>query len=107
MRPDVRTDAALSRLLGVSRQAIGHYRLGGNMNVYVAVQAARILEIDPMETISAAMHAQAKTDTEAEFWKAEYIKALTTNNTRTVPPPRAAQPEQANDPHPRRRGRFD
>jgi predicted transcriptional regulator len=73
--PEIKNEAALSRELTISRQAISQYRTGHNMSVYVAVRVARMLNINPMETISATMYEQAKTPVEREFWKAEHDDA--------------------------------
>jgi predicted transcriptional regulator len=64
----ITSDSGLARFLGVTRQAIHQYKHGQNMSVLVALNVAKILGIDPMETVAATLHAQAATETEAEFW---------------------------------------
>jgi predicted transcriptional regulator len=103
-RPAIKTDAALARELGITKQAIGIYRQGGAMNVYVAVRIARMLDLNPMETISATMHQQAKTEAERQFWRDEYLAVAAAWTPRSQPPTPPPQPTP--QPHPRRRGRF-
>jgi predicted transcriptional regulator len=105
MRKDIKTDAALARELGITRQAISQYRAGQSMNVYVAVKLARLLGLNPMETISATMYEQAKTEEEKKFWLAEFY-SHENKEPRTVSVCADAPPDKATAPHPRRRGRF-
>jgi predicted transcriptional regulator len=65
---DLRSDAALGRVLGVTRQAVYQYRRHTSMSVYVAVRIAMVLDIDPMETIAAAMYEQARGEEYKQFW---------------------------------------
>lgn len=73
--PEINNDSRLAEALTISRQAVSQYRTGQNMSVIVAVRIARLLHLNPMETISATMAAQAKTEAERKFWTAEYKAA--------------------------------
>lgn len=73
--PEIKNDSQLGRLLKVTRQAVYQYRDGQNMSVLVAVRLAKILGIEPMETISATMARQATNDDEQQFWIDCYIEA--------------------------------
>lgn len=71
-RDQITSDSALARFLGVTRQAIHQYKQGQNMSVLIAIKLAKILQIDPMETVAATLHAQAATEEEREFWQKIY-----------------------------------
>lgn len=75
VHPELKNDSRLAELLSISRQAVSQYRTGKNMSVIVAVRVARLLHLEPMETISATMAAQATTDAERKFWTEEYERA--------------------------------
>lgn len=71
----IENDNQLASYLGITRQAIHQYKHGQNMSVLVAIKVALELEISPLETVSATLHAQAKTDIERKFWKEQYDRA--------------------------------
>lgn len=71
----IENDNQLATYLGITRQAIHQYKHGQNMSVLVAIKIAFELEISPLETVSATLHAQAKTDVERVFWKEQYDRA--------------------------------
>lgn len=74
--PNIRTDSQLAAQLGISRQSISNYRQNTkHMGIITAVRIAYILQLHPMETISATMYAQAKNEEEQAFWEKEYQKA--------------------------------
>lgn len=75
VHPELKNDSRLAELLSISRQAVSQYRTGKSMSVIVAVRVARLLHLNPMETISATMAAQATTEAERSFWTAEYDHA--------------------------------
>jgi predicted transcriptional regulator len=68
----IENDNQLAAHLGITRQAVHQYKNGQNMSVLVAIKVAKQLEVDPVETVSATLHAQAKTETEKEFWMQLY-----------------------------------
>lgn len=68
----LRYDADIAEAIGVSPSTVSQYRKGKNMSVYVAVRVAFLLEIEPMETVSATMARQAQTDQERDFWTELY-----------------------------------
>lgn len=78
-RDEIASDSALSRFLGVTRQAIYQYKTGQNMSVLVAIKVARILGIHPMETVAATLHAQSATPEEQEFWEMAYLESKNRN----------------------------
>jgi predicted transcriptional regulator len=71
-RDKITSDSALARFLGVTRQAINLYKKGQNMSVLVALHVAAILNVDPLETVAATLHAQSATEEEAVFWEKLY-----------------------------------
>lgn len=79
----IENDNQLAGFLGITRQAIYQYKQGQNMSVLVAIRVARTLGISPMETVSATLWAQAKTEEEQTFWAEEY--ALRTERTQAGP----------------------
>jgi predicted transcriptional regulator len=68
----LRYDADIADAIGVSRSTVSQYRKGKNMSVYVAVRLAFLLDVDPMETVSATMARQAQNDQERDFWTQLY-----------------------------------
>ena len=70
--PEFKNEAALARHLNISRQAISQYRHGSNMSPLVALKVARLLDLHPMETISATMEAQAMSEEEKTLWRECY-----------------------------------
>lgn len=75
MHPDkINSDAQLARFLRVKRQAILNYKRGQNMSVLVAIRVAKILQVHPMETVAATLHAQSASEEEKEFWLEQYEK---------------------------------
>lgn len=62
-------DNQLALFLGITRQAVHQYKNGQNMSVAVALRVAKCLSLDPVETVSATMYAQAKTEEERIFWQ--------------------------------------
>ena len=69
---EIENDNQLAQFLGITRQAVHQYKNGQNMSVLVALTVAKALHLHPMETVSATLYAQAKTDIERAFWKEEY-----------------------------------
>lgn len=68
----VENDNQLALHIGITRQAIYQYRRGQNMSVEVAIRVAEKLGIDPLETVAATLHAQAKNAVEIAFWAELY-----------------------------------
>lgn len=68
----LRYDTDIADAIGVSPSTVSQYRKGKNMSVYVAVRVAFLLEVDPMETVSATMARQAQNDQERDFWTKLY-----------------------------------
>lgn len=64
----IQNDNQLAHHLGITRQAIHQYKNGQNMSVPVALKVAERLCLDPMETVSATLYAQARTEPEKDFW---------------------------------------
>lgn len=77
----LRYDANIAQALGVSRTTMSGYRKGNCMSVLVAVKMAELLDMTPMETISATMYHQAKTEEEKDFWLTRYQKWTTQNRS--------------------------
>ncbi len=73
-------DSALAHFLGITRQAVSQYRTGSAMSIQIAVQVAEILDIDKMETISATMIEQSKTEEQKVFWQKQYLMAKNKRN---------------------------
>lgn len=73
-KKDVKNDSQLAQLIGISRQAISQYRSGQNMNTYVCVKVAFLLNINPLETIAASMYEQSTNEEEKKFWFECYNK---------------------------------
>lgn len=69
---EINSDAQLARFLGVKRQAVLNYKRGQNMSVLIAIRVAKILQINPMATVAATLHAQSQNDEEREFWRELY-----------------------------------
>jgi len=74
-RGDIGNDNQLALYLGITRQAVHQYKNGQNMSVLVAIKVARCLCIEPVETVSATLYAQAKSEDEKQFWKELYEEA--------------------------------
>lgn len=68
----IENDNQLATYLGITRQAIHQYKQGQNMSVLVAIKVAFELGLHPLETVSATLYAQAKTEAERDFWKTQY-----------------------------------
>lgn len=73
--PSVKNDNQLAMLIGITRQAVSQYKNGQNMSVLVAIKLATLLGLDPMETVSATMLAQCKSDEEKIFWSSLYERS--------------------------------
>lgn len=77
----LKNDSQLAHFLHITRQAISKYRTEkGSMHIITAVRIAEILDLDPMETISATMYEQSTTEEHLEFWKEHYNGALRARN---------------------------
>lgn len=64
------SDYALSKRLGITKQAVGGYQSGTRvMDNYTAAKLAEALEINPLEVISAASAEREKDDKKREFWQ--------------------------------------
>lgn len=72
---EITNDNQLALFLGITRQAIHQYKNGQNMSVLVAIKVARCLSLNPLETVSATLCAQAKTEEEKQFWRDLYLEA--------------------------------
>lgn len=67
---EIKSQAALSRLLELPRssvsQTLGHVRA---MSPSTAVRIADLLGVSPLLVLASTMHAQAKSEAEAQFWE--------------------------------------
>lgn len=72
---DIKSDYALAKFLGISKQRITTYRQGrASFNTEFSIIIAKFLGLDPLEVIS-AMHAVREKDSLARsFWKDTYYK---------------------------------
>lgn len=72
--PGITNDSQLAHFLDITRQAISNYRKGQQMSVTVALRIAQVLELHPMETISATMYQQSQDNHTnwGELWKTEF-----------------------------------
>jgi predicted transcriptional regulator len=75
----IRYDANIAERIGVSKATMSLYRRGGNMSIYIAVKVAELIGIEPMETISATMYHQTKSEEEKTFWLNQYQNWTTRN----------------------------
>lgn len=78
--PSVKNDNQLAMLIGITRQAVSQYKNGQNMSVLVAIKLAKLLDLNPIETVSATMLAQCKSDEERIFWSSLYEKSVKIGN---------------------------
>jgi len=69
---EIENDNQLALFLGITRQAVYQYKGGRNMSVLVAIKVAVALGINPMETVSATLWAQAQSKEEQDLWAEEY-----------------------------------
>lgn len=70
-RLGIESDYALAKALCVTKQTVSRYAQGkGYFDDEVAIRAARILEIDPMNIIVATHVERARTPEEQEVWRA-------------------------------------
>lgn len=71
----LKNDSQLAHFLKITRQAISKYRSGQDMSILTAVRVAELLNLDPMETISATMYRQCHYEEDKRFWMAHYLAA--------------------------------
>lgn len=74
---NIRYDADIAKALGVSKATMSLYRHGHNMSVVVALKVSELLRIHPMETISATMAYQSKSEADIKLWTYYYEKYRT------------------------------
>lgn len=66
----ISSDYALSKELGLTKQAISKYQAGERvMDDYTAAKIANVLEINPLEPIAAANAEREKDSQKADFWR--------------------------------------
>ncbi|ONN91534.1 hypothetical protein A8D62_10110 [Burkholderia cenocepacia] len=66
----IESDYAAAKALSMTRAGISKYRLGRTyFDDMTAVRVATILDLDPMEVISAANAERARDDSAREFWE--------------------------------------
>ena len=76
-RHGVSSDYAVSKLLGVTRQSVSHYRRGVNgFEDLVALRVAELLELDPLAVIAARNAERAKRMDVRKIWEGVARKAF-------------------------------
>ena len=66
----ISSDYALSKELGLTKQAISKYQTGERvMDDYTAAKIANVLEINPLEPIAAANAEREKDAAKVDFWR--------------------------------------
>lgn len=72
---DIKSDYALAKFLGISKQRITTYRQGrASFNTEFSIIVAKFLGLDPMEIIAAMQAAREKDNLAITFWKDTYYK---------------------------------
>lgn len=68
-RHNLRSDYALAKFLGISRQAVSKQKHGGGLDDYTALKVAQALDINPLEIIAARNQERAKSAEEKAAWE--------------------------------------
>jgi len=79
---DIKSDYALAKFLGISKQRVTTYRQGrSSFNTEFCIIVAKFLGLEPLEVIS-AMHATREKDSLARsFWKQTYYQLTGAQST--------------------------
>lgn len=79
----VRNDSEFARRIGVSRQAVSHWKSGTNcMDERTAAELARIVGVDPRDAVIMVQAERAKNEKDRKFWR----DLLSTTATLTIMP---------------------
>lgn len=72
---DLKSDYALAKFLGISKQRITTYRQGrSSFNTEFSIIVAKFLALEPMEIIAAMNAVREKDNLAQNFWKDTYYK---------------------------------
>lgn len=72
---DIKSDYALARFLGISKQRITTYRQGrSSFNTEFSIIVAKFLAVDPLEIIAAMNAVREKNSLSKSFWRETHYK---------------------------------
>lgn len=72
---EIKSDYALAKFMGISKQRITTYRQGrSSFNTEISIVVAKLLGLEPLEIIAAMLSAREKGSLSKSFWEETHYK---------------------------------